>query len=111
MHYYSTKDAKMNKENIMTAKSERPNVRITRARAKALGTSGGLPPQNPFVKQDQKKVAQPNLKRTSDENKPTACLQSKKRAALKDVSNMFSDNSYIKRSNGGRDQVISMLWI
>lgn len=110
MHHSSAKDANMNKENIMTA-AEMSNAPITRARAKTLGMVGGIPPQHPLLKQDQKKTAQPSLKRTSDENKMTACLQSKKRTALKDVTNMVSDNSRVKRSNGGKDQVISMLWI
>lgn len=91
----------MNKENTIAAKVEEPTIRITRARAKALGTSGViLPSSKPTNKQDQKRVLRTNSKRAaSDENKPTvtaiAGLQHKRRAVLKDVTNMFCENSYM----------------
>lgn len=114
MPHFSTNDAEMNKENIMAAESEQSNVRVTRARAKALGTSGDLP-QKTFAMQDQKKVVQPNLKRVvPDEKKTTArvtaCPQRKKRAVLEDVTNVCH-NSDVKCINGLKVQVISLSWI
>lgn len=107
MHHYSTNDAEMNKENIMAAESEQSNVRVTRARAKGLGTSGDLP-QKTFAMQDKKKVVQPNLKRVvPDEKKTTArataCPQRKKRAVLEDVTNICH-NSDVKCINGRKVQ-------
>ncbi|KAA8521742.1 hypothetical protein F0562_012415 [Nyssa sinensis] len=93
----------MNKENRTAAKFEEPTLRITRARAKALGSSREFPPSKPFIKQDQKQALPPNSKRAaSDENKPgitIACLQQKKRAVLKDVTNIFCDSSNINSVN------------
>ncbi|GMP94710.1 hypothetical protein CsSME_00044059 [Camellia sinensis var. sinensis] len=104
MHSYSTRHANMNKENRTAAKFEEPTVRITRARAKALATSGGLPPSKPSMKQEQKLILQQSSKRSaSDENNPsvsiTDCLQHKKRAVLKDVTNILCDNPYINCIN------------
>ncbi|KAK3003967.1 hypothetical protein RJ639_019563 [Escallonia herrerae] len=87
----------MDKENRDAAKLEEASVRITRARAKALGTAGGLPPQKPPLKQEQRQV-QPNSKRAAPDNnklRVSACLQDKKRAVLKDSTNTFCDNSKI----------------
>lgn len=94
----------MNKENRTVAKFEEPIVRITRARAKALAISGGLPPSKPSMKQEQKLILQQSSKRSaSDENNPsvsiTDCLQHKKRAVLKDVTNILCDNPYINCIN------------
>ncbi|KAK1394668.1 Cyclin-A2-4 like [Heracleum sosnowskyi] len=93
----------MNKENIMATNSEQPNVRITRARAKSLGTSGGLPPLKPPMIKDLKKVSQPDSKRAvTDGNNAsvgdtdTACLQHKKRAVLQDVTNVCRKKSNTK---------------
>lgn len=101
----------MNKENIMATNSEQSNVRITRARAKSLGTLGGLPPLKPLVEKDQKKVAQLVSKRAvTDGNKATvgdtACTQRRKRAVLQDVTNVCCKKSNIK---GSRVQVIISL--
>ncbi|PSS01164.1 Cyclin-A2-2 like [Actinidia chinensis var. chinensis] len=98
MRSCSIRQANMNKEN-RTATFEEPTVRITRARAKGLATSGGLPPSRPSIRQDQKPILQQNAKRSaSDENKSTlsvtARLQHKKRAVLKDVTNILCDNSH-----------------
>ncbi|CDP18418.1 unnamed protein product [Coffea canephora] len=78
---------------------EEPAMRITRARAKALGQSGGLPPLYPSSKPNDNRVLRPNFKRTApDENKPVttaaACHQHKKRAVLNDVTNIICKNSY-----------------
>ena len=90
----------MNKENITSAKIEEPTVRITRARAKAATKSGGLLPPKPPIKLDQMQVVRTNSKRpASNENKPSATanagLQHKRRATLKDVTNVVSENSYM----------------
>ncbi|KAL0447484.1 UNVERIFIED_CONTAM: Cyclin-A2-2 [Sesamum latifolium] len=87
--------AVMNDEN-RSSYSREATVRITRARAKALGSSGGLPPLYPSAKQDGK-VLQTNSKRAaSDVKKPAvgsaACPQRKKRATLKDITNITSQN-------------------
>ncbi|KAI7994396.1 Cyclin-A2-1 [Camellia lanceoleosa] len=93
-----------NKENRTTAKFEEPTVRITRARAKALATSRGLPPSKTSMKQEQKLILQQSSKRSaSDKNNPsvsiTDCLQHKKMAVLKDVTNILCDNPYINCIN------------
>lgn len=110
MNCCSKMPAKMNKENIIAAKFEEPTVRITRARAKALSTSGGiLPSSKGLIKQDQKRVLRTNSKRpASDENKPnatTAGLQHKRRAVLKDVTNVFCESSYMNCINATKVQV------
>lgn len=92
----------------MATNSEQPNVRITRARAKSLGISGGLPPLKPPMIKDLKKVAPSDSKRAvTDGNNAAvgdaACLQPKKRAVLQDVTNVCRKKSNTK---GGRFQVI-----
>ncbi|KAL3500456.1 hypothetical protein ACH5RR_039549 [Cinchona calisaya] len=82
-------------------KFEEPAVRITRARAKALGQSGGLPPLHPSSKTSDKWVLRPNFKRAAqDENKPAtstaACHHHKRRAVLEDVTNIICKSSYTK---------------
>ncbi|KAL3844124.1 hypothetical protein ACJIZ3_001527 [Penstemon smallii] len=100
--------AVMNDENRSSNLSE-ATVRITRARAKALGSSRGLPPLYPSEKQDDKRVLRANSKRApSDNNNPgansAACPQRKKRAVLKDVTNIGCDNLYLNCINAARDQ-------
>ncbi|XWS17014.1 hypothetical protein CRYUN_Cryun33cG0031300 [Craigia yunnanensis] len=91
----------MNKENEPIGKVEEPNGRITRARSKALGAAGGIcSSSKPSFKQDQKRVLQLNSKRAaSDENKAsvtaTVGLQPKRRAVLKDVTNVCADSLYM----------------
>ncbi|KAK2990914.1 hypothetical protein RJ640_028691, partial [Escallonia rubra] len=97
MKLYPTRRANMDKENRDEVKLEEASVRITRARAKALGTVGGLPPQKPPLKQEQRQV-QPNSKRAAPDNnklRVSACLQDKKRAVLKDSTNTFYVNSNV----------------
>ncbi|KAK4401154.1 Cyclin-A2-1 [Sesamum angolense] len=59
--------------------SREATVRITRARAKALGSSGGLPPLYPSVKQDGKVLRTNSKRAASDVKKPAvgsaACPQ------------------------------------
>ncbi|CAA2997871.1 cyclin-A2-2-like isoform X1 [Olea europaea subsp. europaea] len=90
--------ATMNKEN-RSSEVVGPTMRITRARTKALGSSGGLPPLHPSTKQDARRVLQTTTKRVaSDENEPAASSsafsQHKKRAILKEVTNTLCENSY-----------------
>ncbi|CAK9179210.1 unnamed protein product [Ilex paraguariensis] len=87
MHHYSTRSVNKKKENGTNATFQQPTVRITRTHAKALGSSGGA---------------------ALDENKAavnvTAGLQHKKRAVLKDVTNVFCENSYVNFSNATKIQ-------
>lgn len=105
----------MNKENAAAAKVEEPTSRITRARAKALGTSGGVfPSAKPTFKPDQKRAHKVNSKRAADENKAsmtaTSGLQHKRRAVLKDVTNI-SENSNVNCNNVAEVQVIKSILI
>ena len=101
IHCSSTRHAIMKKENKTAAKVEEPTARITRARAKALGSSGGIfPSSKPSFKQDQKHVLCSKFKRAaSDENKAStgapAGIQQKRRAVLEDVTNVLCENSHI----------------
>lgn len=101
----------MNKENAVGTKNEAPTTRITRSRAKALGMSTGiLPTSRPSFKQEQKCTVLANAKRSaSNENKGTsvgnAGKQHKKRAFLKDVTNIFCENSYMNCVNATKAQV------
>ncbi|PIN09044.1 G2/Mitotic-specific cyclin A [Handroanthus impetiginosus] len=73
-----------------------PNVRITRARAKALGSLGGLPPLYPSGKHDDKVRATSKRLASSDKNPKVgsvSCPQRKKRAVLRDVSNITHQNA------------------
>ncbi|PIN00916.1 G2/Mitotic-specific cyclin A [Handroanthus impetiginosus] len=102
------KHSVMNDENRPSNLGE-PTVRITRARAKALGQSSGLPPLHPSAKQDGKRFLRANSKRAaSDINKPqasaAACPQPKRRAVLKDVTNITCDNMHINCFNVARGQ-------
>ncbi|XP_076894885.1 cyclin-A2-1-like [Bidens hawaiensis] len=85
-----TRQADMNKENIPAVNVQKPNARITRALAKALGLSGGLHESNWVVK--------PNSKRGSSDIGST--FPSKRRAVLQDVTNMSSNNLNTKTING-----------
>ncbi len=101
----------MKKEDTTTAKVEEPNVRITRARAKALGLSGGIfPSSKPSFKQDQKHVVCSKFKRAaSDENKAStvapAGIQHKRRAVLGDVTNVLCENSHMNYTHSSKNQV------
>lgn len=100
----------MKKEDTTTAKVEEPNVRITRARAKALGLSGGIfPSSKPSFKQDQKHVVCSKFKRAaSDENKAStvapAGIQHKRRAVLGDVTNVLCENSHMNYTHASKNQ-------
>ncbi|KAK8992809.1 hypothetical protein V6N11_048879 [Hibiscus sabdariffa] len=94
----------MRKENVVSANVGEFNGRLTRARAAALCASRELPTQP-----DQKRVLRANLKRTSlDENNANATEkaghQSKKRAMLQDVTNVFCNSSNRKCFNATKIQ-------
>ncbi|KAL5559235.1 hypothetical protein UlMin_035446 [Ulmus minor] len=99
MPFSSVGHANMNTENTNAVNIKQPPVRVTRARAKALGASDGLPPcSKPSFGQEQKLVLRANSKRAaSDENKAsaiaTASFQYKRRAVLKDVTNDSNKNT------------------
>ena len=101
----------MNKENEPIEKVEEPTGRITRARSKALGAAVGIcSSSKPSFKHDQKRVLQVNSKRAaSDENKAsvttTVGLQPKRRAVLKDVTNVCADSLYMHCINATEIQV------
>lgn len=101
----------MDKENTVAAKVEEPTTRITRARAKALETLGGVPPASKAsFKDDHRRVLRANTKRTaSDANKASITaisgLQCKRRAVLKDVTNVMPKNSFANCINGTKVQV------
>ncbi|XP_065850251.1 cyclin-A2-2-like [Euphorbia lathyris] len=100
----------MDKENTVAAKVEESTIRITRARAKTLGKSGGLfPAPKPSYKEDQKRVRRGNTKRTAaDDNKAFVTgisgLQHKRRAVFKDVTNVICENSNANSSNATKFQ-------
>lgn len=97
MHCSRPGHANMNDENTNVANFEESGVRVTRARARALGTSGGMqPPLKPS--QDQKRALRAKSKRANlDDNKASmvgsASFQHKRRAVLKDVANISCENS------------------
>ncbi|KAL0718189.1 hypothetical protein Bca4012_067511 [Brassica carinata] len=94
MHRSSSRQPyKANKETISTAKTRQENARVTRSRAKALGTSTS--PSNPVFEQE------PKLKKRMASDDIKVC-QHKKRAVLKDVTNTL-DGSNVKASMRGRD--------
>ncbi|KAM7260280.1 hypothetical protein ACFE04_016021 [Oxalis oulophora] len=92
----------MDKENIPTMES---TSRITRSRAKALGTSVGIPPMSkPSFKPDQKRAVKAKSKRAAsghNENtgKAVAGVQPKRRGVLKDRTNILADDLNINSVN------------
>lgn len=101
----------MSTKNGNETRAEIPVVRITRSRAKTLGTSSGaLQPSRPSFKQVQKRGILMNAKRaTSDENKVSAAgdarLQHKRQAVLKDVTNTSCDNVLVNHVKAAKTQV------
>uniref|UniRef100_A0A5B7AZV4 Putative cyclin-A2-4-like n=1 Tax=Davidia involucrata TaxID=16924 RepID=A0A5B7AZV4_DAVIN len=89
----------MKKENMVIANVAEPNPRITRARAAACRASVGVPPSEGPKKLAHKRALRTNSKRAAlDEMNTnasvTACVQNKRRAVLKDVTNVCCENSY-----------------
>lgn len=104
--YSALSQARMNEEYIAVDKLQQPTARVTRARAKALGTSGGQVHKPP--RPEQSRALRAKSKRiASDENKcsiSSASLQKKRRATLADVTNVLCEKSYVVRLTGGRFQ-------
>ncbi|CAI9275010.1 unnamed protein product [Lactuca saligna] len=115
MNYSSLSLSDMNKENIPVANTNCTTARVTRARAKALGTSGVLllPPLHPVlkVKKEHKQILQPKTKRASSDNNKSAStdvapiVQSKRRAVLKEITNNPFNHSSIKLTDAIRLQI------
>lgn len=109
MHHYSSRQRDMNTENVPAANIQGPIGRVTRARAKVLGATGGLPPLHPVGKQDHKQTLQPKTKRALSDNKSAtdvaSVVQPKRRAVLKDITNKPLDDSNIKTATGNKVQV------
>ncbi|KAM0046370.1 putative cyclin domain-containing protein [Helianthus debilis subsp. tardiflorus] len=105
MYHSMARQANMNKENAPGSSIQKPISRITRARAKALGISGDTLPLQ--AKHESNRVLQPNCKRASSDNRPTdvgSSFQSKRRAVLKEVTNMPLNDLNIKIINGTKIQ-------
>ncbi|XP_048331513.1 cyclin-A2-4 isoform X1 [Ziziphus jujuba] len=87
----------MKRENVMTANGRELPGRITRSRAAALAASGQLPPLKAPAQQNKKQASQTNSKRSAtDENHTSsenACVPSKRRVVLQDVTNICCDRS------------------
>ncbi|XP_059643771.1 cyclin-A2-4-like isoform X2 [Cornus florida] len=89
----------MKKENMILANVGEPIARITRARAAAYRTSGGMLPPEASKQQPQKRILRTNSKRAALDEMNTsasvpASVQHKRRAVLKDVTNVCCENSY-----------------
>ncbi|MFS8030530.1 putative cyclin domain-containing protein [Helianthus anomalus] len=96
MNRSSSRQSDMNKENVSAANIQGPTGRVTRARAKVFGASGGLPSLHPVVKQDHKRAPLTVVAPT---------VQAKRRAVLKDITNNSFDESSIKVPNGNKAQI------
>ncbi|XP_019189830.1 PREDICTED: cyclin-A2-2-like [Ipomoea nil] len=91
-----------NMQNV-SSNMEGHSMRITRSRARTLTSSQGLPPLHPSATlQDGKQVRRASSKRAaSDENKSTSsCVQPKKRAVLRNVTNVVCESSYLNCMTG-----------
>ncbi|OIV97752.1 hypothetical protein TanjilG_12509 [Lupinus angustifolius] len=102
----------MNKENIISAKDDEFPLRVTRARAKILGSKPfgeGIPPYpSQSLKNDQKNKLRANSKRVASDdintcNVAPAGLQHKRRTMLSDVTNI-GEKSYDKCFNTSKLQ-------
>ncbi|KAK9076126.1 hypothetical protein SSX86_004459 [Deinandra increscens subsp. villosa] len=104
----SSRKRDMDIENVPAANNQVPTRRVTRACAKALRASGGLPPLHHVVEQGHKQALQPKTKRASSDNKSSTdvapIVQTKRRAVLKDITNNPFDDSSIKVANGNKVQ-------
>ncbi|KAI8018460.1 Cyclin-A2-4 [Camellia lanceoleosa] len=89
----------MKEENLAIANVGEPTVRMTRARAAACHAFGGIPPSEALKQQGQKQVLRTSSERAAlDEMNSSASaaapVQHKRRAVLKDVTNVCCENSY-----------------
>lgn len=107
----------MTSEDGAETRTDVPAVRITRARAKMLDASSRiLQTSRPSFKQEQKSGILAHAKRVAlNENKAfgdgVTGLQHKKRAVLKDVTNILCDNVHVNHVRALKNKVwlISML--
>lgn len=86
----------MRKENSVVANVEWPTARTTRARAGLYRSSGAMVPPKASAEENRTQCLRVNPKRAArDERKTlapiTGCRQSKRRAVLKDVTNVCCD--------------------
>ncbi|KAK1362988.1 Cyclin N-terminal domain-containing protein [Heracleum sosnowskyi] len=86
----------MKNENLLAAVVRDPTARVTRARAAASQSSEGLQILNVSKQQLQKRELRKNSKRVALDEKNSCAPgnQHKRRAVLKDVTNICSDDSY-----------------
>ncbi|KAK3020550.1 hypothetical protein RJ639_047462, partial [Escallonia herrerae] len=89
----------MKKENLVSAPVRGPTVRVTRAQAAASLSSGAMISSEVSKLQDQKRALRKNYKRSATEEKTTSApinmpVAHKRRAVLKDVTNICCDKSY-----------------
>lgn len=109
MHPYSSRQRDMDIENVPAANIQGPVGRVTRARAKTLGPSGGLPPLHPVVKQDHKRALQPKTQHTLSNDKSVTVVapivQAKRRTVFRDITNNHLDESSIKVPSENKVQV------
>lgn len=104
----------MKNENLVTAAVREPTARITRAAARQ--SSGEMLILDGSKQQDHKRVLRKNSKRAAldDRNSGapvTACFQHKRRAVLKDVTNVCCDNSYRNCLNAAKIPVCTILYL
>ncbi|XP_015573777.1 cyclin-A2-4 [Ricinus communis] len=85
----------MKKENMIPVNMGDHNARITRARAAALRASSKVLPLRETRQQGQKRILRANSKRAAlDENNTSAIDNAKRRAVLRDVTNVCCESSY-----------------
>ncbi|XP_042484276.1 cyclin-A2-4-like [Macadamia integrifolia] len=99
----------MKRENMSVTGFPVPTARITRARAAAFQAAGVTLPLQPSAKQDQKRALRENSKRVAlDENNSSAPvagdLQHKRRAVLKEVTNLCCENLHTNCINAAKLQ-------
>lgn len=97
----------MKKENRAKSDFGEPTVRITRARAAAYQQHGAMPSREQSKEQYQKEVTGPILKRAALDERDgkaalMACTRNKKRAVLKNITNVCCENPYKKRVNASK---------
>lgn len=101
----------MKKENIVKSAVGEPTARITRARAAPYRQSKAMASKEQSKQQDEKlpprtKSKRPALDETNENAR--ACTRTKRRAELKDITNVFCDNSYKKCLNATKVPVCTL---
>ncbi|WCJ40653.1 Cyclin A2 4 [Euphorbia peplus] len=101
----------MKKENLLPANVANPNARLTRSQAAALNASNKMLSLGATTQQGQERILQANSKRAApDESTSTsdvAGIPPKRRAVLRDVTNVCCENSYKSIFNASRIQTKS----